>query len=654
MNSFAADSRRSVARRAGTWIAAVLTGLTVAATPAASAAADPAGSLTVSGLEAAPGVVRFLLTARDLPLNTTLDPSTVTVAVADHTLPAEADRVSSSVSELPPRALMVIIDVSGSVAGERLAAAREAARQLAVTLPDDVRLGLIAVADQPRVLLVPTADRAAFTAALGELAARGATALYDGVRLAVATFDEIGFGPESDRRLLVLSDGVDTRSTLTLEELSTELERTAVPADVVAFRATGAGRRNLQTIAQASGGNLLTASDNTALAEQFRAAATTFSVILAVEAKVPNALAERAAELTVTMEIAGRPVGTSVPVTFGEPVHDPTVTSPAPPRPLPSWALWMIAGVFFVSLLVLVLAPTWPRSTKEQRIQQISQFGPARSIPPPRPVETASGLTRTALAVSESFVRSRNLESRIILRLDQAGMRLRPHEWVLIQGCAVVAGGALGLALFSWLGLLIGVLFGGLGPRLYRSMRADRRTQQFAEQLPDVLQLVIGSLRSGFSLEQSLDTVVREAAEPVAAEFARALAEHRLGADISQALERVTERTRSEDLRWVVMAVRIQREVGGNLAEVLQTAVETMRERARLRRHVRSLSAEGRLSAWVLIALPIALGAFMFTFRRAYMQPLFTEPLGVAMLVIGLLMLGVGVIWITRVVKVEA
>jgi Flp pilus assembly protein TadB len=165
---------------------------------------------------------------------------------------------------------------------------------------------------------------------------------------------------------------------------------------------------------------------------------------------------------------------------------------------------------------------------------------------------------------------------------------------------------------------------------------------------------VIGSMRSGFSLPQALDSLVRESPDPVATEFGRALAEHRLGADVSDALERLAHRTRSEDLGWAVMAVRIQREVGGNLAEVLQTTVDTMRERGRLRRHVRSLSAEGRLSAWVLIGLPIALGMFMFFFRPGYMAPLVTNPFGVIMLIGGGLLFVIGIFWMSRVVKVEA
>jgi tight adherence protein B len=188
---------------------------------------------------------------------------------------------------------------------------------------------------------------------------------------------------------------------------------------------------------------------------------------------------------------------------------------------------------------------------------------------------------------------------------------------------------------------------------VYQMQRIGRRERQFTEQLPDGLQLVIGSLRSGFSLSQALESLVREAPEPLAAEFGRAVAEHRLGADLSDALDRLAQRVGSTDLTWAIMAVRIQRDVGGNLADVLQTSVDTMLERERLRRHVRALSAEGRLSAWVLVCVPLFLSAFMAIYRRSYLMPLVTDTRGIIMLVVGAALFTVGILWLSKVVKVE-
>jgi len=147
--------------------------------------------------------------------------------------------------------------------------------------------------------------------------------------------------------------------------------------------------------------------------------------------------------------------------------------------------------------------------------------------------------------------------------------------------------------------------------------------------------------------------VVREDTQPSAGEFSRALAETRIGGELEAALDRVADRMDSTDLRWSVMAIRIQRSVGGNLVEVLHNTVDMMRERASLRRHVRALSAEGRLSAYILIALPLLVGAWLFFSRGSYMRPLYTTPIGVAMLIGGAVLVAVGTVWMRNVIKVE-
>jgi tight adherence protein B len=317
--------------------------------------------------------------------------------------------------------------------------------------------------------------------------------------------------------------------------------------------------------------------------------------------------------------------------------------------------VYAVGGAVFLGLVILAVTVFGPSSAKRDRIRQIENFRPRAGASSRRPEPSSTSvIARTAVAATAQVVRTSQMEARIGRRLERAGMGLRPAEWVLLRVCVVVTMAALLFSLASFWGGVMGAILGWLVTALYQQVRIDRRLNQFTDQLPDALQLMIGSLRAGFSLPQALEALAREAPQPIGAEFGRALAEHRLGADLSDGLERVAQRTESEDLGWTVMAVRIQREVGGNLAEVLQTTVDTMRERARLRRHVRALSAEGRLSAWILIGLPIGLGLFMFLFRREYMLPLITDPLGLTMLVGGGLLFVVGIFWMLRVIKVDA
>jgi tight adherence protein B len=193
-----------------------------------------------------------------------------------------------------------------------------------------------------------------------------------------------------------------------------------------------------------------------------------------------------------------------------------------------------------------------------------------------------------------------------------------------------------------------------MAQRIFLSVRIGRRRAAFGEQLPDVLQLIVGSLRSGFSFAQAVDAVVRDGTQPAAGEFSRALAETRIGVPLEDGLNHVADRMQCEDLRWVVMATRIQREVGGNLAEVLTNTVDTMRERAQTRRHVRALSAEGRLSGYIIVGLPIVLGGWLTFSKPQYMSPLFTTPLGVMMVAAGVGLIIVGGFWIRALIKVEA
>jgi tight adherence protein B len=265
-------------------------------------------------------------------------------------------------------------------------------------------------------------------------------------------------------------------------------------------------------------------------------------------------------------------------------------------------------------------------------------------------------ITRVALSLIDWLLRARNARPKIAEDLDRAGIALRAQEWMLIR----LSGAVICMALVFFLtgisillALPIGFLLSWVPTRLYLKIKMAKRCAAFAEQLPDVLQLVASSLRSGFSLSQALDGVVREGSRPAAPEIARALAEARLGVDIEDALDKVADRLRCQDLSWVVMAVQISRQVGGNLAEVLLTTVHTMRERGQLKRQVRALSAEGRLSAYVLVGMPIGISFWLFLTRREYLRPLYSTGMGLVMLSAAIVGILVGSWWLSRIVKVE-
>jgi tight adherence protein B len=647
-------------RRAGTRLVAALAGFAglglAAAGPATAAPAEPA-AVVVSGVQPSAGAVEFFLTARGLPAGLSLRQARITVTAAGTSLPATVRTVSTGGRETPRSAVVLVIDTSGSMAGPRLAAARAAAVDYAAAAPPEVLLGLVTVAERPAVVLPPTNDRAGFTAAVGRLSAGGGTALYDGIAAAVDLLDPARRPAAADlveRRIMVLSDGADTASKIRVERLTAALERSPTIVDAVALG--GTDPTTLSQLSGATGGRVLAAADPAALRPAFLDLAATLSAPVVVTATVPPALAGRTSSMSVRVTAGAVVAGADTPVTFRP---DPAAVPPRAPFTAPGSGgagLLLVVVPVAVALLAvgfLLLPPVGGRGHVQRRLQDLDRFT-GRAAPASAGAEEAGNVLRAALAVSERAVARPGRRERIELALDRAGLNLRASEWQLIQaGAAAAAAVLLALLLPWWCGLPAGMLLGWFGAAAYLRWRAGRRTRTFAEQLPDALQLVVGSLRAGFSLPQSIDALVREGSEPVAGELGRALAETRLGGGLEDALDRVGRRNASQDITWLVMAIRIQREVGGNLSEVLETAVATMRERARLGRHVRALSAEGRLSALILLAMPIVLGGWMFAFRRDYLEPLYTRPLGILMLATSVLMIGIGGLWLRKIVEVR-
>ena len=180
-----------------------------------------------------------------------------------------------------------------------------------------------------------------------------------------------------------------------------------------------------------------------------------------------------------------------------------------------------------------------------------------------------------------------------------------------------------------------------------------REKRRFENQLPDTLTLISTSLRAGYSLLQAVEAVASEAPNPTAREFGRAIVEARLGRQVVSALQGITARTKSKDFEWAVMAIEIQREVGGNLAEVLQTVSETMRQRNRLKGEIRALTAEGRISAIVLGCLPFAMGGFLWASNPDYIGALFENTFGLVAVAAGGLLMLAGGIWLRKIVNIE-
>jgi tight adherence protein B len=183
--------------------------------------------------------------------------------------------------------------------------------------------------------------------------------------------------------------------------------------------------------------------------------------------------------------------------------------------------------------------------------------------------------------------------------------------------------------------------------------RANRQRQLFAEQLPDNLQVLASALRAGHSLVGALSVVVDDSAEPSRSEFKRVIADEQLGVPLEDAIEVVAERMQSRDLSQVGLVAALQHETGGNTAEVLDRVADTVRERFELRRLVRTLTAQGRMSRWVLTSLPIGLLLVITLLNPDYIEPLYTNPIGRVVLVVAGLMVVSGSLVIRKIIDIK-
>jgi tight adherence protein B len=226
-------------------------------------------------------------------------------------------------------------------------------------------------------------------------------------------------------------------------------------------------------------------------------------------------------------------------------------------------------------------------------------------------------------------------------------------DLVLLVGLGTVAAGLLGTALGGVvLGLVAAVLV-PLATRAVLRLRTSRRRAAFADQLDDTLQLMASSMRAGHSLLRSLDTVSQESESPTAEEFARVVNETRVGRDLTDSLDEVAARMGSDDFSWIAQAIAIHREVGGNLAEVLDAVSHTIRERNALRRQVKALAAEGKLSAIVLMALPFVVSGFLLLTSPGFITRFTDSGLGWAMLLAAGVLLLIGGLWLKKMVSIR-
>jgi tight adherence protein B len=303
-------------------------------------------------------------------------------------------------------------------------------------------------------------------------------------------------------------------------------------------------------------------------------------------------------------------------------------------------------GAVAAALLLLTLVVLPPGRSRIP----LSRLDP--TVVPAAPTSAFAGAGAAAGAAVEKALARRGRIASGQVALERAGVATPLPEFVLTVGLVTVISTVLGVLLGGLPGLLL-VVAVPFGARFLVRFKAARRQAAFADQLDDSLQLMASSLRAGHSLLRAVDAVSQDADRPTADEFARIVNETRVGRDLNDAMDEVAERMGSDDFTWVAQAVAIHREVGGNLAEVLDAVGHTIRERNGIRRQVKALSAEGKLSAVVLMGLPFGIIGFIYLTNPGYLAGFTESAVGYGMLGVAAVMMLAGGLWLKKTVAIR-
>ena len=322
---------------------------------------------------------------------------------------------------------------------------------------------------------------------------------------------------------------------------------------------------------------------------------------------------------------------------------------------------FLVAGLAALSVMVLALgiARAGSGDTVSSRLERYASGSAEAGV--------AAGRESAVTGLITRAMEGQDRAARLSTALARADLKLKPAEfvtlWLISPILFVAAAFALGIV-FGFLqsipALIVAFLIGAYAPRWYLKRRAGKRLKEFNAQLPDTITLLSNSLRAGSSFLQGIDLVKREAGGPMADEFDRVVREMNLGQNLESALNNLVRRVDSEDLELVVTAINIQSQVGGNLANVLDAIAFTIRERIRIKGEINTLTAMGRYSGYVLLALPPALGGILMLISPSYMGAMFEKPpellglpLGLFLFAIGGVSMGLGYLMIRRIVNIK-
>ena len=556
--------------------------------------------------------------------------------------------------------LAVVVDTGPQMNdGGKFQAAKEALRPLLTELADSgARISIWAAGDQSQLLQPFTSSSENVQGALDRMGPSEESALWGTIEQAGSTLRNLDAGDQPN--LLVVA--ADPDNVTPTEQRAARGEVIGSNAVMISIASGNVDQGALNEMSTESGGFMLTAGDSAAVTDSVNSAVNTFGTQQYVATFDSGIEPGQVAQINMTVggvTTQGSSVIGSDAVGHAVLSQETTTGSSSPTAFLQNSFGFLLAMIL---VLVAVAGAAYAVTllfTDDSELSAVLQpyadgFEADAEDEDEATLMAKSAILQRAVDLTTQVAESQGYLARMEAALERANLPLRAGEAIFFYIVFVIV--VTFLAFFVTRnavgGLILGVI-AALLPAAVLSFMAGSRKKKFSGQLPDTLQLLSGTLRAGYSLMQGVEAVSQEVEDPMGTELRRVVTEARLGRPLEESLDSMAERMDSPDFSWAVMAIRIQREVGGNLSELLLTVAETMTARERLRREVNALTAEGRVSAYVLAGLPIGLGLVMYTINPDYTGTLFNDGLGIVLLVLAALGMGIGFFWMKKIIDIE-
>jgi tight adherence protein B len=544
------------------------------------------------------------------------------------------------------KSVVIAIDRSRSMAGTKLADALEAARAFLRTKAPSDKVSVVGFGSRAVQLTPFTQSTAEADDALRLLRVdtRNGTALYDALQLSASSLrSQTGRA----RVVVLLTDGKDVSSEASLDSALGTARDTGTLVYAIAIGGDSATVTPLKRMAQVTGGSFKTATSSSSLNAVYSSIANELKRTWRVE-YVTAARPGEQLHLRVAMNPEGA-VSTNVRVP-GTPSQDAGGSALPNPlySPLGGLLLTMLVAFLVLTACGFVLSSAKGSWVKSRLAPHVEGSRKTRKRAKGQRLAALAGLFR---ATEQAFAH-RRVWHRLQRKLERADLPLRTVEFAyLIAGCAFVFAFFAAVSGRSSLGILVALAVGGAIPYLFVAFKARQRMNAFEDQLPDLLVTLAASLKAGHSFKQGIQTIVDEGHEPASKELGRVLTDTRLGRPMDEALSETAERIGSKNFSFVITAVTIQRQVGGSLAGLFDMVADTVRQRQQFARKIKGLTAMGRASAYVLIALPFFIAFALTLLNPDYMAPLYNTSTGHTLIMVGLVMMAFGSLILKKLVS---